>query len=136
MKSSAADRRRPTRWDGVVVLCVLLAAAALFWFLRPQTRGDTLTALVTLDGETIASLPLSPPDAPEDATRFAVDSPYPLVLEYRAGGIRVAQAQCPGGDCVHTGWISSAGAQIICLPNRLIVTIQGGGPPPFDAVTG
>jgi hypothetical protein len=48
----------------------------------------------------------------------------------------VAQAACPGRDCQHTGWIDQPGEQIVCLPNRLIITITGTVPSEFDAVTG
>ncbi len=137
LKPSAADRRRPTLWDGVVVLCVMALAAALAFAVFPRQSADHLTAVVTVDGKTVAVLPLYAPSATSESSYFPInDCPYPLVLEYKEGCIRVAESKCPGGDCVRTGWISQVGAQIVCLPNRLVVTLTGEGPASFDAMTG
>ena len=49
------------------------------------------------------------------------------------GAIAVTQSDCPGGDCIQTGW-RQGGQPIVCLPHRLVVQFSGGGGP--DAVTG
>lgn len=136
-KSSAADRRRPTWWDALIVLCMAALAIAMIIFLSPRQTGDKLTAVVTSGGSTIAVLPLYSPNAANESTFYTIeDIPYPLVLEYRIEAIRVADADCPGKDCQHVGWIDEAGQQIICLPNRLIISLVGEGASSFDAVTG
>ena len=60
-----------------------------------------------------------------------------LVREFRLelGRVCIGESACPSQDCVHTGWISRAGEQIICLPNRLVISLTG-GQQEFDAVTG
>lgn len=137
MKSYAADRRRPTLWDGLVVLCVAALAGTLAFVLLPGQQADQLTAEVTVNGEKVADLPLYAPYAGEESSYYSMDElPYPLVLEYKTGAIRVSESECPGKDCMRTGWISTVGAQIVCLPNRLVVTIRGDGTASFDAMTG
>lgn len=137
MKSSAADRRRPTWWDALAALCVAMLAFAMIFVLSPHQTGDKLTAVVTSGGSTIAVLPLYAPYASEESTFYTIeDITYPLVLEYRIGAIRVAEADCPGKDCQHVGWIDEAGQQIICLPNRLIISLVGEKTSSYDAVTG
>ena len=133
MKSSAADRRRPTLADGAVVLAVLAAALLVFFQLRPQ-GGNYLTAVIVLDQEEIARYDLSALDAPE--TLEISSCPYPLRVRIEPGRIRVEESACPGGDCVHTGWADAPGEQIICLPNRLIISVTGQASNPIDAVTG
>lgn len=56
------------------------------------------------------------------------------VIEIRDGFVSVTDASCPDRICVHQGRISSAGENIICLPNRLIVTVEGGEKEGPDAV--
>lgn len=138
MKSSAADRKRPTLWDGLIVLIVAALAAALAFAVLPRGgSGGDLTAVVTVDGSIIATLPLYSPYASEDSQFYRLDDiPYPLVLEYKTGAIRVLESQCPTNDCVHVGWISQTGQQIVCLPNRLVVTLKGEGYQSYDAITG
>ena len=46
----------------------------------------------------------------------------------RDGKIAVTGSDCPGGDCIHSGWISASGRSIVCLPNRMeirIVAVSG-----------
>ena len=51
------------------------------------------------------------------------------------GRIRVERADCPDQICVHQGYISDGSQPIVCLPNRLIIQIQGGGDA-LDAAAG
>lgn len=65
---------------------------------------------------------------------FTVDSPYGSnTVTIQNGAIAVTQSDCPGGDCIQTGW-AAGGQPIVCLPHRLVVQFSGGGGP--DAVTG
>ena len=133
MRSSAADRTRPTLLDGLVVLLLLLAAGGLLLAFRPS-GGNFLTATIVLDGETVAQFDLSGLDGP---TTFDVpNAPYPITLEADHGRIRVLHSGCPTQDCVHTGWVSRDKGQIVCLPNRLVVSLTGSDDGGVDAVTG
>ena len=60
MRSPAAERRRPTPWDAVVALAVVAFAVVLIFLLRP-TQGSAVTAVITLDGETVAQYRLDQP---------------------------------------------------------------------------
>ena len=133
MRSPAADRRRPAPLDGAVVLLVLAAAAALLFFLRPE-ESNFLTAHIVLDGETVAQYELSELTGPVE---LPVDqAPYPLVIRVEPEGVSILESSCPSQDCVHTGRISRAGQQIICLPNRLVISLEGGADPGYDAISG
>lgn len=132
MRSPAADRRRPTLWDGLLALLVAAAAAALLFFLRPA-ESNFLTASIVLDGETIGTCDLTGLTEPVTLTVDQAD--YPLTIRLEPGRVCIGESACPSQDCVHTGWISRAGEQIICLPNRLVISLTG-GQQEFDAVTG
>ena len=132
MRSPAADRRRPTLWDGLLALLVAAAAAALLFFLRPA-ESNFLTASIVLDGETIGTYDLTGLTEPVTLTVDQAD--YPLTIRLEPGRVCIGESACPSQDCVHTGWISRAGEQIICLPHRLVISLTG-GQQEFDAVTG
>lgn len=132
MRSSAADRVRPTPLDALVALAVLAAAAAILFAFRPKS-GNFLTARIVLDNELVAELPLSALTQP--VTLQVPGARYPITVEAENGRVRVSHSECPSQDCVHTGWVSRSGGQIICLPNRLVITVTGGGAD-ADAVTG
>lgn len=133
MRSPAADRRRPTLWDGVVGLLVAVAAVALLLALRPAQSG-TVTAVVTLDGAEVARYQLE--QLAEPVTLTVDQAPYPLTIRAESGRICIECSDCPSQDCVHTGWISRPGQQIICLPNRLVISLPGAAGQDFDAMTG
>jgi len=137
MKSFAADRRRPTVWDMLVALCVLSLAGVLAFVVLPRGSAGQLTAVISVDGAQIAELPLYAPYAEDEPAEYPLsDLPYPLVLEYKTGAVRILHYECPNGDCARIGWISQVGQQIICLPNRLVITLTGQGDQSYDAITG
>lgn len=131
---------RPTLWDGLVVLAVILLAAVILasaW--SGGEDGGALAVVVSADGEEIDRFP--PGELP-DSPRIYENNGYTLRLAASPAsggdGVRVEAADCPTQDCVHTGIISRGGQSIVCLPARIIIRLEGGPPPEtvVDAVTG
>lgn len=125
-------QKRHMTWGDALVALAILAAAALVFMLLPNRGGAILTAVVTVDGETVLTCPL---EEQMDLIVYTVHGDYPLTLELSGNGVQVTETSCPGEDCRHMGTISAAGQQIVCLPNRMIVALQGSDPS-YDAVTG
>lgn len=49
-------------------------------------------------------------------------------IEMRDGAVRLvptAEYSCPERICIRTGWIRRPGEAIICVPNKLVVRIEG-----------
>ena len=133
MRSSAAERTLPTFWDALVVLAVLAAAGSLLFLFRPRS-GNFLTARIVLDHELVAEIELTALTGP--VTLEVPGAPYPITVEAEPGRIRIAHSGCPSQDCVHTGWVSRSGGQIVCLPNRLVISVSGSDAPEVDGITG
>ncbi len=58
------------------------------------------------------------------------------VLMIEGGEAYVEEADCPDRLCVHQRHISKSGEAIICLPHKLVITIEGKeDAPSLDAVT-
>ena len=105
----------------VLVVCLGLSA----WLLWPR---EAQSAQVYSDGELLFTL-----DLRFDQTK-TVHSQYGTnVITVRGGKVAVTQADCPDHYCMDRGFCSG-GAQIVCLPNRLV--IRFGGEPEIDAVAG
>lgn len=133
MRSSAAERVRPTPWDALVAVLVVACAGLIFWIFRPSA-GNILTATVVLDGETVAQFRLD--QLTEPVTFDVPGAEWPITLEAEQGRIRVLHSDCPSQDCVHTGWVDRDRGQIVCLPNRMVVSVSGTQAADVDAVTG
>lgn len=109
---------------GVCALC-LVCAALLTLFSTPGT-----VAQVYWNGQLLHAFPLDEP------VEYTLSSPNGSsnTVTVRDGQVCVSHATCPDQVCVKQGWVDSAGIPIVCLPNGLVIEIQGGDPA-LDAQT-
>ena len=56
------------------------------------------------------------------------------VCEIRDGQVRMIEADCPDQLCVHQKAISRTGESIICLPNQVVVSVQGSKESELDGI--
>ena len=109
--------------DLLFITAILLAAGLAFLFFRPQPSESLSRAEISVDGKTAMELDLS-----EDQV-LTVDGAgggYNRI-QVRDGAVSVLEASCPDKVCVHTGTVRYPGETIVCLPNRMIVTVIQGG---------
>ncbi len=107
--------------DGIAIAAVMLIAAgmmAFFLFSAGETADGTVR--VYREGALIWEWPLNQDGA------FSVSGTYENRIRIEAGRVAIVESSCPGGDCVHTGWISRPGRSVVCLPNRVEVRVEGG----------
>jgi len=114
---------------------VLLAAAVLVfvgvWSLsRLVHRTVGQTVIITMDNKVIQTVRLP------EVRDFRIQGSVGEVL-VRVDGDRVwvETSSCPQKICSRMGKIRHAGQTIICVPNRLIVRIEGARFSSMDAVT-
>ena len=118
--------------DLILVAVLLVAALALFFGLRSRQARDTGTgarAVVTVEGREVGRYPLSK------------NGTFPLnggtnILVVENGEAWVSEANCPDKVCMGMGKISRNGEFIACLPNRLLVVVEGAAEDsPVDGMT-
>lgn len=107
---------------------ILLLAGILFLLFRPGSKGAW--AVVTKDGVEIGRYALSG----EHTVTIGEDEWN--ILRISHGTAAVVEANCGDFTCVRTGEIAREGESIVCLPHHLIIRIEGGSRPDFDAGTG
>ena len=113
----------------LVVIGSLLLLALILWLVLGAFRTEGGEVVVRVDGV--------------ETERHALteDGIYPLnggsnILVIADGRAWLTEANCPDLLCVKQGKIHYAGQSIICLPNRLSVTVEGGESDGVDAVVG
>ena len=108
---------------------LLLLAAALFVFHFAAPKAAGAVAKITVDNQTVATLPLS------KNTTYKVETAvgYNLVV-IENGRAFVREADCKNQICVKSRAIARAGESIVCLPHKMTVTVVGGEPPAVDFV--
>lgn len=96
---------------------ILIAAAVILLIqLMGAARGE-LTVSVTVDGVLYGTYSLA-----EDI-QVDINETNRLIIEDES--IRMEWADCPDQVCVNHVSISRDGESIICLPNRVVVSING-----------
>ena len=117
---------------GEILLAGTVLLAALFCGLGWQLlhREPGAWAVVEVEGRETARYPLA-----EDRT--VVIEGYDggrnmLVIE--EGSAHVTNVSCPDRLCEKQGRISATGEAIVCLPNRVVVTVRGGAGEAFDGL--
>ena len=114
--------------DLILIGILLLTALILFLLFKDkQLKEPDAVAVVTVDGTEIARYPLS-----QIGTFVLNEGSNTLVIEN--GEAWVSEANCPDKLCMGFGKISKNGEIIVCLPNRLIVVIEGGEASGIDAI--
>ena len=118
----------------ILILLVLAAVGAAIFLLFPRDNDGGTIARITLDGAVVAEIDLSRQTAPDPMTVKGKSGLTNTIL-VEPGRIRVDKADCPDQICVHQGFIDNGTVPIVCLPNKLIIEITGGGDG-LDAATG
>ena len=118
-----------SRTDGVILTLALIGVVASYaWLWRPAGGAGTEASL-WVAGREEARLPLD-----RDQTRRVDGALGTSVIEVRDGRVRVAASPGPQQLCVRAGWLARSGESAICLPNQVVLEVEGDEPPPFDSV--
>ena len=118
--------------DLMIAAVLLLAALALFFLMRSRQERDTgigAQAVVTVDGREIGRYPL------RKSGTFSLNGGT-NILVVENGEAWVSEAACPDKVCMGMGKISRNGEFIACLPNRLLIVVEGAAEQsPVDGMT-
>ena len=103
--------------DAAVIAAVLLCAFFLF-FVRTDSAYPEAVSVRCDEGEIRFVLPQEK-DCP------ITSAGHTLTLSIRGYEVSVTEADCPGGDCMHSGVIRRGGQSIVCIPARVVITLVG-----------
>lgn len=115
----------------ILLIGGLLLAALLAWFFFAvfgKKAGAYVT--VTVNGEIYGTYPL----AVEQTIDIKKDAVTTNVLVIADGRADMKEADCPDQLCVHQRAISRSKESIICLPNKVVVTVEQAGTPEYDSM--
>ena len=107
---------------GDIVIALVVAAVAVVLLLSALPGGDgSLVAVITVDGQETERIELSADMEPVVVTLEEVG----VVITAQDGKVAFTYSDCPDQTCIHTGWLSAAGDIAVCIPNEVIVKIEG-----------
>lgn len=100
-------------WILLIALLLIVSVAMSIWLLWPAS--DAAYAEVWSEGKLLFTL-----DLRVDAQHTVQTEDGWNVISVRDGKVAVVDANCPDHYCMDRGYCSG-GAQIVCLPNRLVI---------------
>lgn len=110
--------------DFIVIAFIMGTALLLMGLQALPAASGTRMLRVELDGTFVRDV------AMDEDHSFAVDLPGgQATVEIVAGRVRILKMPrelCPLGICSSVGWVERTGDAIVCLPNRLVLTVMGG----------
>ena len=113
----------------LLVVALLTAGGMRIW--QMNNTKDTANVVVTIDGEVYGTYPLS-----KDRTeRIELPDGSYNILVISDGYADVTEASCPDQICVKYNHIRYSKESIVCLPNKVVVTVEGGEENEIDGST-
>lgn len=114
--------KRSDRITGLIILAAI-ALVAVSWIVMHRTPGTL--AVIHVDGKVVATVDLTSHE-PQTLDVTGVLGPMVIVADGK-GSIRVTESTCPDQICVRTTPARSPGDQVICVPNHMVITVEGKG---------
>lgn len=130
MKKEIESGGEMKRLDLILIAGVLVLAGIIYLvFLGSAEDGGK--AVITVDGQVVQELPL------DEDTTYQVETPEGYnIVEIKDGWADVIEADCRDGLCADQKRIHKTGETIVCLPHKMVVTIEAGTENTVDAVVG
>ena len=132
MKRGTMEQKERKKYirDLILVGALLIAALLALLVIRnrqeKETGTDAVVTVRTSDGDEV--YPLN-----KDGVFSLNGGTNTLVIEN--GEAWVSEANCPDKVCMGMGKISKNGEFIACLPNQVIIVVEGGEESPVDGRT-
>ena len=115
--------------DILIVMAIVLASVLLL-VLPSQKTADSLVAVIIANNAEVGRIDLNQTDEV-----IVVDlSEHGVVITAQDGHISFTSSTCADQTCVNTGRLEHAGDIAVCLPNRVLVKIEGISSSDIDVV--
>lgn len=116
------------RNDRLLFVCVIAIAIVLMLVRNVfQKSGTSIT--VSVDGQVYGTYSLF-----EERMIALGEGKNQIVI--KDGYVYMEYAECPDKLCIKQGAIQNQGESIICLPNKVIVTVNGSEKQEYDGISG
>lgn len=110
----------------LIIGVLLISGVALGAMTFAKSDRQNASIVIVVENEVEQRIPLEVQEESQKYEfKFKDRTGYIEVKDGRVRMLEMDKEICPEGICSDTGWIDSTTQAIVCLPNRIIVTIQG-----------
>lgn len=120
-----------TKGDAILILVLSLVSVTGFGAIKASGMGGS-HAVIEVNGRRAAELSLDKKGLVELQGPIGVTT-----VAVADGAVKILKSPCPRGVCMHMGNIRHPGEILVCVPNRVCVSIRGDkkGGVSFDGVS-
>ena len=113
----------------LALLTVFFALIAAGILIRPRApAGKSIT--ISVNNETVHTLSLM-----STHTITVQGATGPVIIRVDSGEAWIESSNCPHLYCVREGRIQRQGEMVVCLPNRVVLSVGGGQEALLDGIT-
>ena len=106
--------------NDIKLLMAFIAISVIILLIITFSRHKGKTAAVYIDGVKEKSFDLS------ENTEYTIETEEGYnILKIEDGTAYLIDADCPDKLCVNEGKISKTGQSIVCLPHKVVISIEG-----------
>ena len=117
--------------DIILLSCIAVLIFVSFGLRIHSMMNNGSTIEITVDGKVYGRYALEQ----DQRIPVEIDDETKNIVVIADGEAYMAEASCPDKLCIHQGRIESRSQSIVCLPNRVIVTVIDGEEPEIDSMT-
>lgn len=105
---------------GKIIIAIILLICIIWIAVEKYNAENGKTARITIDGNTAYNISL------DDDRIFEISGSNDIKLKIECcnGEIRVLSSECPDKICEQKGYISMTNENIVCLPAKVIITVE------------
>ena len=112
----------------IIVIVILGMAFLGYQYFTNQDKGGAIE--ITVDGEAYGTYPLSK----NQEILIKEDEQVKNTVVIAEGEAYMQEADCPDHLCMKQGHISKVSESIVCLPNKVVVTVVSGDASEYDSM--
>ena len=109
---------------GIILLIIIVITLGTASIYKTLIKGSENIAVIKREGKVLKTIDLNKVVSTQEFTIKTDKGHYNTIL-VKTNSISIKDADCPHKECVKSGWISQPGEMIVCLPYKLIISIQG-----------
>ena len=117
--------------DIIMLSCIAVLIFVSYGLRIHSMMNNGSTIEITVDGKVYGRYALEQ----DQRIPVEIDGETKNIVVIADGEAYMAEASCPDKLCIHQGRIESRSQSIVCLPNRVIVTVVDGEEPEIDSMT-
>lgn len=110
--------------DLLLIAFLLILAAAIYIFLLPKAGAEDYSYEIRQDNNVLHIIKVS---GLKTSAQFPITTEHGKVIVDLdpAGGASIISSPCPDKLCIHQGRINKIGQTVLCLPEKVLVTVTG-----------